>query len=400
MGKKDDLAEKRKNLHALMNKINEKEKKKVIAFSSEVPNPYFMRYPTGCMQLDVDIGGGFPAGGMSTITGPDGAGKTALLFLTMAMHQRIFGHHSTLGLAPIEFLPDYFFMRHCGVKVAIPDEMIDQAQEIRENRGMPLYTKDEIKELKTQIGEFYIIRGETGEAIFDTVLECYASKEFGIIGVDGVNSFISEIEAQTESIGDTFQQGQTATILTKFCHKFHPMTLGMDGSNPTALITTGQVRANRERANAPGPMQKYIKQYTETLPWAMRHARLLGLMVWPGEKLKETKGKEKGEQIGRVMNWETLKGKAGTHDGIRGEADFSYEKLLDSTRTIVQAGFHHGVLKEEKGLISILRPENGDVLEGDIAGVDKLIERMQDLEFELSLRNEILAAAGKMCIYR
>jgi RecA/RadA recombinase len=383
-----------------MNKINEKAKSKVISYGSDCPNPYFMRYPTGCMQLDIDLGGGFPAGGMSTITGPDGAGKSVLLCLAMAMHQRIYGEYSTLAFAPFEFLPDYFFMRHCGMKVAVPDEMIDKAQEMRENRGLPLYTKEEIKELKSQVGTFHIIRGETGEAVFDTILDCYASKEYGIIGVDGINSFISETEAGVESLGDSFQQGQQASVLTKFCHKFHPLTMGLDGLNPTALIATGQVRANRERANAPGAMQKYIKQYAETFPWAMRHARLIGLMVWPGEKLRETKGQNKGDQLGRVMNWETLKGKAGTHDGIRGESDFSYEKLLDNQRTVVQAGIKYGVITEQKGVISILRPENGDLLEGNIAGVDKLLERMQDLEFELSLRNEILAAAGKMCTYR
>ena len=291
-------------------------------------------------------------------------------------------------------------MRHCGVRVAIPDEMIEKKQEILKNRGMPPYTKEEIKELRSQTGTFHVIRGGTGEEIFDSVLDCYQSKEFGIIGIDGLNSFISSTEAEVESLGDTFQQGSQATVLTKFCHKFHPMTMGMDGLNPTALIATAQVRANRERSNAASFMQKFIKPYTETLPWALRHARLLGVMVWPGEKVKETKGKEKGEQVGRVMQWETVKGKAGTHDGIRGESDFTYEKLLDSPRTVIQSGIKYGVIKEDHGIISILRPENGDLLEGSIAGVDKLIERMQDLEFELSLRGEILAAAGKMCVYR
>lgn len=392
--------DKRKQLNALMNKINEKAKKKVISFGSEVPNPYFMRYPTGCMQLDVDLGGGFPAGGMSTITGPDGAGKSVLLWLAMAMHQRIFGEKSMMALAPIEFLPDYFFMRHCGMKIAIPDEMIESAERIRVGRGLEKFSKEEIREMKTQVGQFVIIQGDTGEEIFDRVLECYASRLFGIIGVDGLNSFISDTEAQTESLGDSFQQGQQATVLTRFCHKFHPLTMGTDGLNPTALIVTAQVRANRERANAPGPMQKYIKPYTETLPWALRHARLLGLTVWQGEKVKETKGANKGEQLGRVMNWETVKGKAGTHDGIRGDTEFTYEKLLDGQRTVIQAGIKYGVVKEQKGVISIIRPEDSAVLEDNIAGVDKLLEYMQDLEFDLSFRGEILAAAGKQCVYR
>ena len=399
--KKADLADKKKRLAALMHKINTKAKKKVMAFGNEVPNPYMLRYPTGCMQLDIDLGGGFPAGGMSTISGPDGAGKTALLYIAMGLHQRLFGDKSALALAPVEFLPDYLFMRHCGMQIAVPDEMIDQAQEIRSARGLPLYTKDEVKELKSQVGEFYIIRGETGEQILDTVLDCYASNEFGIIGVDSINSFLPAAEAANDSISDSVQQGATATPLTRFCHHFHPLTMGLgEDTNLTALLCTGQVRANRERSNAMPAMQKYIKAYTETMPWAIRHARLIGLLVWPGERLKQGTGKER-EQIGKVMCWETLKGKAGTHDGIRGEADFSYESMLDGLRTVVQCGFSYGVLKEKMGIIDVIRPEDGAELVKGIAGVDNFIADMKnDLEFELAVRNEILAAAHKLCTYR
>lgn len=398
---KDTAEEKRKRLNALMAKINATAKRNVISFANEVPNPYFMRYPTGCMQLDIDMGGGFPAGGMSTITGPDGAGKTALMFMAMAFHQRIFGEHSAIAMACLEFLPDYFFMRACGVQIAIPDEMIAKVQEIRSNRGLTALTKDEVRGLKTQVGTFFIIRGETGPEVLDGVLDCFASKEFGIIGVDGINSFMTQAEAMADGIGDTVQQSGQASVLTRFCHTFHPMTLGMNGLNPTALICTGQVRANRERASAPGPMQKYIKQWQETFPWHIRHSRLLGLLIWKGQKIRETKkGDTKGDQLGNVLNWETIKGKAGTHDGIQGETEFTYDTLLDHPHTILQAGFKYGVIREEKGVISIVRPEDKEVLEDGIGGHDGFLERLEDFEFELSVRQEILAAAGKTCTYR
>jgi RecA/RadA recombinase len=359
-----------------------------------------LRYPTGCMQLDLDLGGGWPAGGMSTISGPDGAGKTALLYITMGMHQRIFGDRSALALAPVEFLPDYFFMRHCGMRIAVPDEMIDQAQEIRAERGIQLFSKDDIRELKAQTGEFYIIRGETGEDILDTVLSCYESNEFGIIGIDSINSFLPAVEAANDSIKESVQQGATATPLTRFCHHFHPMTMGLDKANLTALLCTGQVRANRERSNVNPALQKYIKVYAEILPWAIRHARLIGLLVWPGEKLKEG-SKENRHQVGKVMCWETLKGKAGTHDGIRGETDFNYETMLDNYRTVVQAGISCGVLREKTGIFDIIRSEDSSVLISGIPGVDKLVENMAtDLEFELALRQEILSAEKKLCTYR
>lgn len=401
MTKKDDVAEKKKRVMALVNKINTKHKSKVIAFASDAPNPYILRYPTGCMGLDIDLGGGFPGGGLSVVSGPDGAGKTMILYMTMAMHQRIYGNTSAIALAPIEFLPDYFFMRHCGVQVAIPDEMIDQAQEIREARGMPLYTKDQIKEFKTQVGEVFIIRGNTGEEVLNTVLECYASKEFGIIGIDSINSFQSGAEAEADGLDDTVKMAADATVLTRFTKRFHPLTLGLEGTNRTALITTGQVRANRDRSSAPAAMQKYIRQWTESFPHAIRHAALLRLLIWKGEKLRQKGGEDKGEQLGSVLNWETMKGKAGTHDGIRGESDFTYEGLLSPFNTVIQQGFRLGVIREQGGMLSIVRKDDGTVLQEKIPGAAAFLQGMQgDIEFELAVRREVLAAAGVLCTYR
>lgn len=329
------------------------------------------------------------------------SGKTALLYRTMGFHQRIYGDKSTLAFAALEFLPDYLFMRDCGVRIALPDEMIDKMRQIRRDRGVPDLTKAEIVELKSQTGEFVIIRGATGQDVLDGVLECFASKQFGIIGIDGVNSFMTNAEAEAESIGDSVQQSGQASLLTRFCHKFHPMTLGLDGLNLTAMICTGQVRANRDRANAPSYMQKMIKQWIEIFPWTVKHARLLGVSIWKGEKIRETKGADKGDQIGSILNWETIKGKAGTHDGIRGEAEFTYENIFSDPQTVIAAGIRYGVLRETKGILCVIRKEDGEILEDGIPGTAGFLKRVnEDLDFDLAVRGEILAAAGKTCSYR
>jgi len=401
MSKKDiSVSDRHRNIQALMQRINKKAKREVITTADQAPNPYMLRYPTGCMEIDLDLGGGFPAGGLSAISGPDGAGKTLLLYMAMAMHQRIFGDSSAIALAPTEFIPDYFFMRFCGVNVAVPDEMIEQANSVRAHRGMPKFTKEEIKTLKSQTGEFLIIRGSTGQQILDGVLECYASKQFGIIGVDSINAIQSAAEASSDGLEDSIQQAAKASIMSRFADRFHPMTLGIEGPNYTALLVTGQVRANRERANAPSHMQKYIKNYSEVLPWAIRHAALIRVLVWQGEKIRGTSGDEKGIQQGQVRNWEITKGKAGTHDGIRGEADYTYGQLFDNYGSVLRMGMKWGVIQEKQGKLHIVRPLDKTVPMTS-PGPAELIEQLkQDVVLDIWLRQEILMAAGKSCLYK
>jgi len=398
MSKKDEVADKKRSINALIQKLNKDAKLEVLTTADRAPNPYSLRYPTGCMEIDLTLGGGFPAGGMSAVSGPDGAGKSLLLYLAMAQYQRFYGHRAAIALAPIEFIPDYYFMRYCGVNVAVPDEMIAHTNSIRQQRGVPPFTKDEVRQLKSQTGEFIIIRGQTGENTLENVLSCYESNQFGIIGVDSINAFQSGAEAASEGLEDTIRQASKASVLSRFCDRFHPLTLGLRQTNYTALLVTGQVRANRERANAPGPMQKYIKPYAEVLPYAIRHAALIRLLIWQVEKIREGKG---GPQLGQVRNWEVTKGKAGTHDGIRGEADFSYEFLFDNFGSVIRAGMTTGVIQEVGGTLSIVRRYDGAILHKDIPNRQALVQALYaDPEFELRVRYEILAASGVSCMYR
>src|SRR5688572_9440121 len=82
-------ADKRKKLREFAAAMNKD--RRVVAMADEAPNVYELRRPTGIIQLDKDIGGGFPAGGLSVVSGPDNAGKTWVILRTMAMHQRLYG---------------------------------------------------------------------------------------------------------------------------------------------------------------------------------------------------------------------------------------------------------------------------------------------------------------------
>jgi len=402
---KDELKEHLAKLRTLMDKTNRDAKHKVIAFADEVVSPYFLRRPSGIMQLDVDTAGGLPAGGLSFISGPENAGKSLLLFKFFAMHQKLYGQFATIAYCSTEAKPDYFFMRRCGCNIAIPDEIIEQKEQWRKDRNMPSFSKDEIKEFKSQTGTFHLFNGNSAEEVFDTALTLLRSDLYGILAIDSIAALIPDAELKTEA-GKGFeqnpQQAAAASLLTRFMQHYYSVTSALDGTHHTTTIFTNQVRSNRKKTEASSFMQKFIKDWVPTGAWAARHAKLIDICIWGGAKEREGQGEER-EVVGKTLNWELIKGKAGTHDNISGEVDMTYKDLIDDYRTMVITGIKYGALVETKGKISLVQKDTGIVssaLDG-IPGVESFIKLLRDdPELELGVRREILAAAKIQCNYR
>lgn len=394
---KEASAERHKQLQSLVNDLNKKGKgRPLMARASEVTNPYMLRRPSGIMQLDIDTGGGLPAGGCSYISGPDNAGKTYLLWKYFAMQQRLFGRDCFLAYYPTESAPDLFFARKCGVKVTIPDEMIEQRERARKEQKLPPFTKDELKELRSQVGEFLIGRGDTGEEILDSLLTSYGSGLFNIIALDSVSAIEPAAAAEKEVSDGGGQQGGQATILGRFAKKFYPLITGLGGENKTTMIFTAQVRANRKKTEAPSYMAKWIDDYTTVGSYEMRHAKFLDLLISSGSFEKEkdasdTTGKKK-IITGKEMRWKIVKGKAGTHDGISGETDIIYDDIGDDVRSIIPAGIRYGILSETKG--KVILPDT------TMLSPDDFVKHLRENpKVEMDFRNTILAAAGISCLY-
>ena len=151
-------------------------------------------------------------------------------------------------------------------------------------------------------------------------------------------------------------------------------------------------------------MQKYIKDWTDTVPYSVRHWRQINLTMWSGGKMSGKKNEDEGKKQvpGKMVNWEVRKGKSGTHDNITGEAEYYYDsRCFDIERSAVMTGLRYGVINEHEGLLTFYG-DNGQPHHAlkDIAGVDRFLEVMRsNFEYELALRREILAAAGKSCAY-
>ena len=410
-----DLNKQIASLAAKLNKSPNVKGASVIADIDMAPNTYFLRRPSGIMSLDVHTGGGLPAGGLTYLSGPDGVGKTYLLYRYIAMNQKLLGDKSATALGVSETAPDHFFMRRCGVQVRIPEQMIEERVHERKERGYPPPNKEELAwwRMKT-VGQLKILRGSTGEELLNTIIDCFESKLFDLVGLDSVSALLPEADAAKE-LDEESKRAGSALMLTKFFQHYLNGTTGYNGNNPTTVIFTSQVRSNSKKSEAPGHIQKYIIEYMPQGAWAAKHGKLIDILLKPGEKEKEKVGastttmpttfeqaRAKTVQTGKAIRYEVLKGKAGVHEGITGEYDFHYDRLVDGERSIVMSGLSLGIVAEKDGLVTFFNPATKvPYPEASDLTVDELVNKMrEDFDLELRLRRAVLSASGIDCAYR
>lgn len=411
-------------LEARLNKSPEVKGASVMTDIDMAPNTYFLRRPSGIMPLDIDTGGGLPAGGLTYISGPDGTGKSFLLYKYIAMNQKLYGNQAACALAVSEAAPNHQFMRMCGMQIAIPEQMIEQWVNERKMRGAPPYTKEEIRWFRAEtVGNIKILRGAHGEELLQGILDCFESGLFDIIGLDSISAVLPEADAGKD-LDENAKRAAAAGMVTRFFQSYLNGTTGYCGANRTTVIFTSQVRSNSKKAEAPAHFQKYMADYAATGAWAAKHGKLIDILVKPGQKEKENvripnafssvtdaaafedeqRKKQKRVQTGKTVNYEITKGKAGIHEGVTGEFDinFNYPTLTEDQRMVVIAGIQAGSIIEAEGVVTCYEPHSGTELPGleKVAGIGKLVEMMQnDFQLELTLRRHVLTKKGIQCAY-
>lgn len=142
------------------------------------------RFSTGSLALDIDSGGGWPAGRMVEIFGPESSGKTYLLKRAIAtITNRKKKNKALLIDEEGDFEPNWAVK--CGVKL--------------EN--------------------LEIARSEYAEQALDIMEIAVASGEFALVGLDSIAALIpkEELDASTES----WQMALTARLMGKACRKMY-----------------------------------------------------------------------------------------------------------------------------------------------------------------------------------
>lgn len=330
--KKETPAQRLNNLIA---QVNTKYGVGTIRKANEANTSHTLRRPTGIPGLDIDgLGGGFPASALSVITAPDGAGKDYILNCVIREVQNNYGEETRVCIYSTEFPYDKLFARRiCGVQVALTPEELDEQDKIRLKQGQPALTQDERDELSTQVGHILLVQGVNADDGFTIVLDALRTGDFQVIAINSVGVLETQAKEEKDDLGDHAQQSSEAQLLSRFIPKMFSLlnTAMPDGTqNRTTLLATNQVRANREQVKTkPGVAAPASSKYQPgSGSRALAHGKAIDLMLHKGSTIYDLTVKPP-IKLGREIPWETIKGKLGTHDGIKGEYSYFYEEGAD-----------------------------------------------------------------------
>ena len=320
-----------------------------ILTADQLHNPFDLRRPCGVPSVDLGTGGGLPAGGLSQIDGPPSIGKNFLLYQYMAKCQEFYKEKAAIAMACFEMIIDKDFARASGLQIAYDDYEIGVINRYRKNKGQPPINPEKAKKMKEQLGVFTILRG-TSEKVMEQMIKLIASNTFQIIGVDCWDVILPKLEEDKE-LSEAARMAAQAGLQTKFMRKFHAtMNRQVEGKeNETTIIGINQVRAKMSTTS-------YGRKWTSVGAYAMKHGKLVNITLSPGKKVADPLSKV---NIGKMINWEITKGKAGCHEGISGEYLYNFKPpSINIVRDLIACCVEFGVI-ERRGAYYYLNDFKG-----------------------------------------
>lgn len=348
------------------------------------------RLPTGILGLDIDMSGGFPAGGLSVIIGPENVGKNYLLNATIANQQRLFGDACKIAIISSEMPYDKMHARNAGVRVSLSDDEIDAMVRAAHVEGFEI-ADEEILSWKDEVGTFLTVPPAPAEELFDIAVDIIRSREFNIVGIDSFGALMSK-DDEEKDFGDGEGRGGRgqAKLNTSFMNKL-TAAMGCDAQghpNLTCVLALNQVRDNQNRANA------YSPTTVEGGGRALKHGRFVTVELKPTDKIR-AKVDGKDVVVGRTVGWTIAKQKAGGHDGHKGDYEYLYElNGINKGKEVLKEATSWGVVVK-KGASYSFEGMNLAV------GIDNAATVLNDTpELLEEIEKKTLQAAGIRCLYK
>lgn len=373
--------------------------------AAELEVDYYLRRPTGILSLDIGLGGGWPASSLCMITGPDGAGKDYLILRTLAEQQRIYGEQCNLLVYFTEFAIDKQFARDmCGLKIAMTDTELDVLDRSRREKGDVPLSQEERARYQEQIGEILVIPPDVvADDALDVVLDAVNANIYQVVVINSLGVLLTAAKDSKDSLREFAQQSNEAVLLTKFMGELPRALNGVDeaGSRKhTLVLVANQVRAKRDMPRTrPGfRVSEKQKYQSGSRAHSMSHGKAIELMVHKGMQYLDKEVKPP-QALGRELEWELLKGKLGTHDGVKGTYTFWYDGGADVLEDLVNTAVRLEVI-EQSGTWYRYTPlgEQVAIQAQGQAGLRQILrESPKRIE---NLRQQCFLVSGIDCVYR
>lgn len=397
----------------------------VIREAGEAWDASDLRRPSGIPSLDLAMGGGLVAGKVHQFDGPESVGKNYMLYRYFAQAQRQYGEDACLAMACFEAFIDKHFAQTCGCKIAMSEYDIEVTQRARELRGEEPLTEDEIKEALDVpgVGTFHVFEGPA-ENVLDGIIEAVGSNIYQIIGIDSWDSMLTAAEEKA-TMDEVPQVASPATIQTRWAKKVldsfnvvyrcpscgysplekkvtnyeqmnfnwvcpHCSWKGLDPANEVNLTTVYCIRQVRAKLQMGGKI--YGRAYKSDGAYALQHLNHIRVSMHPGSSVKDGKVK-----IGKEVNWEVTKAKAGAREGATGVFTLYFNPLeVDVAGDMFAQCCKHGVIRQlPQGWYEVPDIETDDgVLR--VHGKDKMIDMIEREEELMEELRGLLYIAAKL----
>jgi len=363
-----------------------------------IPDPTLYRRPTGLLSMDLEIGGGLPCGGMVTLSGPPGVGKTYLCWSVAAQNQFIREEESSILYAATEAHLAKDHARMAGFRVRASEEEIRAIDVAREQQGRPKLTAAEKDYFLEQIGVFHQLTAGSAEEMLGGLIHAIRSGLYDLIILDSISNLMPEAEEDGE-IGAQHIVARSAKLKTEFSRKIPNALLRKTTygeANRTCLIAVKQVAANMSTA-------KHKAAYKEKVEaWSLDHNRLIGVELKETDRYKlpgAAKSKYATTWIGKKISWYVSKGKSHCHDGATGSFDYYYETGVDMMSDLFLAAMKSGAIEAHGGGIYHIFDKAGNLVH-KVKGKRQLIEDLRaDPGMVQDLRFNALSKRGVECVY-
>lgn len=358
--------------------------------ASEYVLPFLTkRLMTGLLSLDLELKGGFPAGGLSQIVGPKNSGKSYLTWQVIRQLQYYLGDKMKVLLAMTEMRADRSQARKAGVQISLGDDDIKSIQKARAEAGWEPLTKEQVAELKTEIGEIDELHAMSGEELYDGILSAVEQNIYHLIVIDSFGSIMSAAEAEAESVSDKTYGGSSG-VTTQFLRKLTAfLTMDNEDGVPrdVCIIGINQIRDNLKDPN---------KEYKSPGGRMLEHCKFVDLYVSSGKALgaevplmTPDGTKQRFQQWGKEVHWRIEKGKAGIHEGARGSYNYSFNvNAADFYMDTFVAGVRSGVIEASGAWIGIPNPEDPDKYLVRVQGRDAFCKMLAQDAIEKAAKND------------